>query len=261
MSIFDFGKYAPSFIYTLSLQVLIFEVVVGIFLLTAPLLVRKKAIATNLNGFASALLGLRFVRSMSLFGLLGLQPLSEKLTELEKAALLKTDKYLLNPIKIIIFAITIVTVFIYCKGLSDNHVLQFSYQPYAEDAVNFINTNHLKGPIFNNYHIGNYLIYGLYPREKVFIDARPEMYPAPFLKDYERMLIDQQYFDQQVNKYDINLIVFGVQLEDPQTIRPFMLRQIESKLWVPIYADGNVTILIKDERKNEEIIKKFGMAI
>lgn len=261
MSVFDFGKYASSFIYTLSLQVVTFEILVGVFLITLPLLLKKTSLAANLNALTSALLGLRFVRSLSLFGLFGLQALAEKFTLLEEALRRHTDRYLVNTIKAIILAITLTVSFVYINGLYQNKVLHFGYQTYTEGATDFINHNNLNGPIFNNYHIGNYLIYGLYPREKIFIDARPEMYPSSFLKEYERMLVDQDYFNEQVKKYHINLIVFGVQLEDPLTIRPFMLRQIQSKEWVPIFADGNVTVLIKNEKKNQEMIERLGMKI
>jgi hypothetical protein len=145
------------------------------------------------------------------------------------------------------------------KGLDNYHLLKFGFYPYVEDAVEFIKRNNIKGPLFNNYHVGNYLIFGLYPKEKVFIDARPEMYPASFLREYNRMLTDQNFFNQMAEKYQINLIVLGVQLEDPLTIRPFILGQLESKKWIPIHADGNVTILIKNEPKNAGIIKRFAL--
>lgn len=259
MSVFDVGKFAPSFIYTLTLQIVTFEMLVAIFLITLPILFRKTSIAIYLNGLATGILGLRFVRSLSLFGLFGLQPLSEKFTLLEEKIKGGISRSSLNTIKGITFLVTLIVVFVYIKGLYQYNVLRFGYQTYAENATSFIRDNNLKGPIFNNYHIGNYLIYGLYPKEKIFIDARPEMYPASFLKDYERMLVDQAFFNAQVKKYDINLIVFGVQLEDPLTIRPFMLRQIESKEWVPIFADGNVTVLIKNEKKNQETIEKLDL--
>ncbi|MEN9406875.1 MAG: hypothetical protein RLZZ455_91, partial [Candidatus Parcubacteria bacterium] len=234
MSVFEFGKYAPSFIYTLTLQVMTFEIVVGIFLLTAPLLFKKTAVANITNGLFSALLGLRFVRSISIFGLLGLEPLSEKMTLIEKNLRHTAGHHMLNTVKTLLLLSVLFVTYLYADGLHKNKVLQFGFQPYAEDATNFINNNQVQGPIFNNYQIGNYLIYGLYPREKIFIDARPEMYPKEFLSEYERMLVDQDFFDTQVHKYGINLIVFGVQMEDPETIRPFLLRQIESKKWIPI---------------------------
>lgn len=257
MSIFEFGKYAPSFIYTLTLQVMTFEIAVGIFLLTLPILFKKTTVAVVANGLLSALLGLRFVRSISIFGLLGLQPLSEKLTLIETTLRHTAGHHLLNTIKMLLMLIVLFVSYLYADGLYKNNVLQFGFQPYAEDATNFINNNQLQGPIFNNYQIGNYLIYGLYPREKIFIDARPEMYPKDFLSEYERMLVDQNFFDTQVKKYGINLIVFGVQMEDPLTIRPFLLRLIQSKEWVPIFADGNVTVLIKNTKVNQETIAKL----
>lgn len=261
MSVFDVGKYAPSFIYTLMLQIVTFEILVGLFLITLPILFKKNSLANSLNGLIAGLLGFRYVRSASLFGLFGLLPLSEKFTVIENEIKKRTDRYFVNTLKGIIFIATLIVVFVYIKGLYQYKVLHFGYQPYAEDATNFINNNNLKGPIFNNYHIGNYLIYGLYPKEKIFIDARPEMYPAPFLQEYERMLVNQDFFNQQVKRYTINLIVFGVQLEDPLTIRPFILRQIQSKEWIPIFADGNVTVLIKNDPRSRDVIEKFGMKI
>ncbi|MDP2585823.1 MAG: hypothetical protein Q8P29_03005, partial [Candidatus Levybacteria bacterium] len=52
----------------------------------------------------------------------------------------------------------------------------------AKEGVDFFLKNNLKGPIFNNFDIGSYLTYRLYPKEKVFIDGRPEAYPASFFQ-------------------------------------------------------------------------------
>jgi hypothetical protein len=45
----------------------------------------------------------------------------------------------------------------------------------------------LKGPIFNNFDIGSYLIFRLYNKSlpagrQVFVDGRPEAYPASFFQ-------------------------------------------------------------------------------
>lgn len=43
-------------------------------------------------------------------------------------------------------------------------------------AVKFIQDNGLSGPIFNRYEWGGYLIWKMYPQEKVFIDGRTDVY-------------------------------------------------------------------------------------
>jgi hypothetical protein len=259
MSIFEFGNYASTFIYTLALQVFVFEILFVLFLILFAFCFRNEKFSENINAIATGIVGLMLVRSISLFGIYGLRPLARQLTYLETTIRKKMDVYFVNTIKAIIFISVAVAAIMHVKGLDNYHLLKFGFYPYAEDAVEFIKRNNIKGPLFNNYHVGNYLIFGLYPKEKVFIDARPEMYPASFLREYNRMLTDQNFFNQMAEKYQINLIVLGVQLEDPLTIRPFILRQLESKKWIPIHADGNVTILIKNEPKNAGIIKRFAL--
>src|SRR3989344_3695625 len=50
----------------------------------------------------------------------------------------------------------------------------FGVLPGMLNSLKFFEENKLKGPIFNNYDNGGYLIYGLFPDEKVFVDNRPE---------------------------------------------------------------------------------------
>jgi len=47
-------------------------------------------------------------------------------------------------------------------------------------SARFFLDQEIRGPIFNNYDIGGYLIYHLFPGERVFVDNRPEAYPASF---------------------------------------------------------------------------------
>jgi len=70
------------------------------------------------------------------------------------------------------------------------------------------------------------------------------------------MFADPLFFDQQAEKYEINAVVMGVQ-DDPNIIRPFMLRLIQSPTWVPVFADGRITILLKNSEENKKIISKF----
>jgi hypothetical protein len=55
-----------------------------------------------------------------------------------------------------------------------------------KDAVRFIKDNKLPGPIFNDYLIGGYLLWDLYPDYKVFIDPRQSLYVDQVWPDYQK---------------------------------------------------------------------------
>ena len=80
----------------------------------------------------------------------------------------------------------------------------------AQDGTDFIKNNNIQGPVFNNFDIGSYLSWQLYPVQKVFIDGRPEAYPVSFFEDiYKPMQRDQKVWQEMSEKYGINYIFFA----------------------------------------------------
>ena len=55
-------------------------------------------------------------------------------------------------------------------------------------AIDFLRANPVQGNMFNNDEIGDYVIYWLYPRYKVFMDGRSDMYGEPILKEYLKVV-------------------------------------------------------------------------
>ena len=242
--------------YTLVLQVVVFEILIVLFAITLFLKKQWRGLFQTGTGLFAAALGLKFMRCISVFGILGFIPLVQGFTLLEKKIKKHVDIYMANTVKGFIALSVGVIVLIHINGLFHYQILSFSFVPSTENAVAFIKQSGLKGPIFNNYRIGNYLIYGLYPEERIFVDARPEAYPASFFNDYWRMMADEQFFNEEVKKYNINAVVFAVD-DDPMKIRPFLIRLVQSKDWVPVYADGMVTIFVRDNDVNKAIIEKY----
>jgi hypothetical protein len=72
-----------------------------------------------------------------------------------------------------------------------------SYAPVKEVA--FLKKHHLEGPIFNDYGIGGYLVWALYPDYKVFIDPRGGLYRNQVFPDY------MEFTMKRVNAEDIRL--------------------------------------------------------
>jgi hypothetical protein len=129
----------------------------------------------------------------------------------------------------------------------------------GQPAVDFFMKNNLPEPIFNNFDIGSYLDFTLYPKEKVFIDGRPEAYPASFLQNtYIPMQTDQKMFEKIDNTYHFNTIFFAHTDQTPWAAK-FMAQIMNNPQWKLVYIDSSVVILIKNNEQNKVLIQKFGM--
>jgi len=127
----------------------------------------------------------------------------------------------------------------------------------TEKAAEFFLGNHIKGPIFNNYDIGGYLIFNLFPEYRVFVDNRPEAYSVDFFNDaYIPMQEDENIWEKEDAKYNFNAIFFYRQDITPWA-QPFLIRRIKDKDWAPVYVDDFSIILVKNSMRNEEIIHKY----
>lgn len=124
-------------------------------------------------------------------------------------------------------------------------------------AAEFLQNEKVQGPIFNNYDIGGYLISYLYPREKVFVDNRPEAYPAAFFKEaYIPMQEDEARWKETEQRYGFNAIVFSYHDATPWA-QKFLINRIRDASWVPVFVDSQVLVLLKQNEQNKLLIAKY----
>lgn len=127
--------------------------------------------------------------------------------------------------------------------------------PQAEAAVQFFQAQNLTGPIFNNYDLGGYLIYELYPQEKVFVDNRPEAYNPEFFKKYIAAQEDETAWQELLTKHQFQTIFFYRRDFTPWA-QPFLIKRLKDPAWVPVYVDNFNLILVRDSEVNQEMIKE-----
>lgn len=129
----------------------------------------------------------------------------------------------------------------------------------AEKAGDFYLSQHLRGPVFNNFDIGSYLAYRIYPNGRVFIDGRPEAYPASFFQSiYIPMQENPNLFVKLSRLYRFNTIFFAHTDQTPWA-KTFLQSITKDRSWIPVYLDHTVLILVKNNSVNMPIIKTFGM--
>ncbi len=115
----------------------------------------------------------------------------------------------------------------------------------GKGAMDFVLTNKLPQPIFNNFDIGSYITYRGYPKYKTFVDGRPEAYPKEFFQDtYIPMQYDYNKFKIEEQKWGFKTIIFSHTDQTPWA-KTFLQSIVLDKNWKIVYIDDFMLILIK----------------
>jgi hypothetical protein len=124
-------------------------------------------------------------------------------------------------------------------------------------ALEFLRTEQLRGPFFNNFDVGSYLIYGLYPRERVYVDNRPEAYPATFFaEDYFSLLVNDEKWRRTMAAHGFNAIVINTRGRSA-AVENFVIQRMLDADWAPVYFDKDILILARRYGANQPVIAKY----
>lgn len=118
-------------------------------------------------------------------------------------------------------------------------------------AVDFIVDHGLKGPMFNSYGIGGYLIWRLYPEEKVFVDGRVEMYGTDFLKTY-MLYWHPEVWNNYVKRYHFSYAI--IDREPDYTTRYLD----ENPDWKLVFFDDRAMVYVKNTPEHSALIRQYG---
>ncbi len=127
----------------------------------------------------------------------------------------------------------------------------------ARRGVEFVKQYEIAGPVFNNFDVGSFLIWKLYPEQKIFVDGRPEAYSVDFFeKVYKPMQENPADWEKYSELYHINYVFF-----DHHDITPwaqtFLGRISKDPRWPMVYLDESVVILLKRTGANQTVISRF----
>ncbi len=111
------------------------------------------------------------------------------------------------------------------------------------DEVEFLKKIRLQGPIFNDYLIGGYLTWALYPDYKVFIDPRGGLYRNQVLSDYmefTRKELTREDINEFNKKYPFKIAIIHYR-ETPLIFRILSASQGD---WRLLYFGSNAAVII-----------------
>ncbi len=198
------------------------------------------------------------IRNLAIFGLFALPIISGNMEAAFREKIRAAKKEIARGAFVLLFFVLFFTVvgnmpalFPYWKEFG------WGLENHNSAAADFFKKENIQGPIFNNYDIGGYLIFHLYPREKVFVDNRPEAYPAHFFqntyipaeeKDERWKVLDQ--------KYHFNAIFFSYHDATPWG-QKFLASRVNDPVWAPIYVDPYSLLFVKRNENNQMVIKNY----
>jgi hypothetical protein len=127
-------------------------------------------------------------------------------------------------------------------GLRFIQVVQQQPQTEAENfpktAADWLLANQPTGNLFNSYNWGGYLIWRMYPQNKVYIDGRADVYGDAFIFDYLSIYNAKPGWENKLNNQAITTILI-----EPNAPLADVLRQ--SPIWHISFADKSSTIFVK----------------
>lgn len=241
-----------------------FKIVLGVFLLSwfikAKEIIKGKNIPVAVFLISAILtaLGLVMVRNFALFGLFALTVTAINVRSLANLKIEMGAEYrnLVLPTTLILLILVMVVI---NPNFWASKNFGLGLQEGNDSAARFFLENNLQGPILNNYDIGGYLIFYLYPKHKVFVDNRPETYPGSFFQDvYIPLQENDEKWQEADQKYHFNSVFFYRRDATPWG-QNFLVKKIQDPNWAPVFVDDNNIIFLKRNETNLEIIKKYGL--
>ncbi len=133
-----------------------------------------------------------------------------------------------------------------------------SLRNYPVRAVEFLSENKISGRFFNGFNSGAYLLGRTFPRIKVFIDGRTEVYGAEFFKEYNKIWEgDQAVFEQAVKRYGLTgAFLNHVYVPVPAGLISYLY---EHKDWALVYFDYDAAIFLKRVEQNKPWIDRYAI--
>lgn len=252
-SVFYLENYAHRFLYGYFKTGLILSILFSI-----PLIIKKKFFETGiilLTGFLS----LFAVRNFPLFALSIIYPLAYAMETIIDWIKTVFARLFQGKRIIISFGCYLLLTAVLMNEVSVL-ITNTYYTPYypvirtglgqvsgGKGAVDFFLFRHLSGPVFNNFDIGSYLIYRLYPKERVFVDGRPEAYPSDFfIREYIPMQENPGVWKKMLEKWKFKTILFSRTDLTPWG-QQFLRRIVKDGEWKLVYSDDYAVILTRKE--------------
>jgi tetratricopeptide (TPR) repeat protein len=251
---------------SVNYRIVIFAIALVILTLSFITGLRRKNIFYFILSAVAAFGTIKMVRIMPLFAVAFLPAAAANLASLFHAGRRQTifsERFIpkLRTGCSIVFILILCSLIYYSASgrILDKRVRGLGLTAQSQNAAEFFKTNNLKGPLFNDYDIGEYLIYNLYPQERVFTDGRPEAYTKDFWKNiFWNTLSSESNWQQSLQKYKFNCIFFEENDVHPWAMQ-FIANRVIDSTWSLVFADKYAIIFLRNTAENQKTISQYSI--
>lgn len=141
------------------------------------------------------------------------------------------------PVTVILIAIVYFSIFNFKRG---HTFFDFDKTVFPVDAAAFIHENPQQGNMFNEFNWGGYLLFELYPQNKVFLDSQTDFYGESLLREYDQIISTRGNWIALLDKYQLEWAV----IPPASPLAASLQNELD---WNIVYKDSTATILHKPD--------------
>ena len=108
-------------------------------------------------------------------------------------------------------------------------------------AVNYLQQDGLPGPVLSTDAWGGYLIYQLFPQERVIVDDRHDLYGEGFFKSYLKMIHGEKGWQEFLREHEAGCLMFPRNAAITSVLH-------ESTDWKAVYEDEVAAIFVRSSK-------------
>jgi len=154
-----------------------------------------------------------------------------------------SDRLARVPLTSVVAALVLIMLF-YIPSGSSKLEAEYDPQKYPAKAVEVLRVDPSQA-IFTDDEWGDYLIYRLYPKTKVFVDGRSDFYGARFDEQYLDVLNGKHNWEQILDRYRVETVLLRADACLASTLK-------QSGRWRPVYDDG-VAIIFRSTTRGPQM--------
>jgi hypothetical protein len=126
----------------------------------------------------------------------------------------------------------------YHRAATQDSIYHFDARLFPVAAANWLELHPVQGRMFNDFNWGGYLLYRLWPQQRVFIDSQSDFYGEELTRQYEQVVLGQPGWQGTLDRYGIKWIIVPPTSGLSQQVR-------QDSSWELLYDDGTASILAK----------------
>jgi hypothetical protein len=122
--------------------------------------------------------------------------------------------------------------------VQEDALLHFDRRVFPVQAADWLEEHPQSGQMFNEFNWGGYLLYRLWPDQRVFLDSQTDFYGEALTREYEQVITASEGWEDVLARYDVSWVILS------QEVRLARILQDHAD-WEMIYKDGTAIIMCK----------------